>query len=203
MTQGPTAEAPSPTGAALRFGAVLAASGPVILTAFGVGRRSVGWFCSAPDLAGEGPYALESTPGELLFWAVLLLPVLLAGLLLRGSRRATPAAVAAVGVVLAFGLFTAFFLPGLDPCTARLRAVVPPWPLIVCYPVAAGTLLLAPRPPSARGSAPWTPVLWAGGGVGGDVPPPPDHGRQVRGHPLRRQHDAIALGRPRVVVLRR
>ncbi|MFD1539349.1 hypothetical protein [Nonomuraea guangzhouensis] len=151
------------SAAALRFGAVPAAAGPVILTTFGVGRQSVGWFCSATGPAPypvEGPYALENVPGELLFWGVLLLPAVVAGLLLRGSRRATLTAVAAVGTVLAFGLVTAFLLPGPDPCTGQERAVVPPWPLIACYPVAAGALLLAARSPLHR--RPYGIVLWAG-----------------------------------------
>jgi hypothetical protein len=157
------AEAPSPVVAALRFGAVLAASGPVILATFRVGRQSVGWFCSTTGSAPyptEGPYALETVPGELLFWDVLLLPVVVAGLLLRGSRRATLTAVAVVGTVLAFGLVTALFLPGLDPCTGQERTVVLPWPLFVCYPMAAGALLLAARPPLPR--EPYGITLWVG-----------------------------------------
>ncbi|MGJ6966413.1 hypothetical protein ACSDR0_31335 [Streptosporangium sp. G11] len=153
----------SPMAVVLRFGAVLAVSGPVTLTAFGVGRQSVGWFCSATASTPyplEGPYALENVPGELLFWGVLLLPVVVAGLLLRGSRRATLTAVSAVGAVLAFGLFIAFLLPGLDPCAGQERVAVPPWPLIVCYPVAAGALLLAARSPLPRR---WHGIiLWAG-----------------------------------------
>ncbi|WP_156325285.1 hypothetical protein [Nonomuraea sp. SBT364] len=157
------AETPSPVAAALRVGAVLTASGPVILTTFGIGRQSVGWFCSetssTPFLA-EGPYALEHVPGELLFWGVLLLPVAVAGLLLRGSRRATLTAVATVGAVLAFGLVTAYFLPGSDPCTGQERTVMPPWPLIVCYPVTAGALCLAAR--SSLPRRPYGIILWAG-----------------------------------------
>ncbi|SNT62461.1 hypothetical protein SAMN05216276_109117 [Streptosporangium subroseum] len=174
MTQEPGSEAGSPTAAVLRlgavlgFGAVLAVSGPVILTTFGVGRQSVGWFCSATTSTfypPEGPYALESVPGELLFWGLLLLPVVVAGLLLRGSRRATLTAVAAVGAVLAFGLFIAFLLPGLDPCTGQERVTAPPWPLIACYSVAAGALLLAARSPLLRRPLPlrWHGIiLWAG-----------------------------------------
>ncbi|MEV0195905.1 hypothetical protein [Nonomuraea sp. NPDC050691] len=161
--QEPAAETPSPGAAALRFGAVLAASGPVILTVFGVGRQSVGWFCSATGPApqpGVGPYALEYVPGELLFWGVLLLPVVVVGLLLRGSRRAVLTAVAAVGTVLAFGLVTALLLPGPDPCTGQERAAVPPWLLSACYPVAAGALLLAARSPLPRRQR--GIVLWAG-----------------------------------------
>ncbi|MFF5108712.1 hypothetical protein [Streptosporangium sp. NPDC000509] len=167
MTQEPGSETRAPM-VALRFGAVLAVSGPVILTTFGAGRQSVGWFCSATNPAlypSEGPYALVSVPGELLFWSVLLLPVIVAGLLLRGSRRATLTAVAAVGTVLAFGLFTAFLLPGLDPCTGQERVTVPPWPLIVCYSTATGALLLAARSPLHRKPLPprWhRTILWAG-----------------------------------------
>ncbi|MEU7748388.1 hypothetical protein [Nonomuraea sp. NPDC049158] len=152
-----------PTAAVLRLSAALSASGPVILTAFGVGRQSVGWFCSATGSAPlplEGPYALEYVPGELLFWGVLLLPVVVVGLLLRGSRRAALTAVAAVGTVLAFGLVTALLLPGPDPCTGQERAVVLPWPLIVCYPVAAWALLLAARSPLPRRQH--GVILWAG-----------------------------------------
>ncbi|MET9339317.1 hypothetical protein [Nonomuraea sp. NPDC003804] len=163
MMQEPAADASSPVSAALRFGAVLAAAGPVVLTAFGVGRQSVGWFCSGMGSAsssGEGPYALEYVPGELLFWGVLLLPVAVVGLLLRGSRRSALTAVAAVSTVLAFGLVTAFSLPGPDPCTGQERAVMPPWPLIACYPVAAGALLLVARSPLPR--RPYGVILWAG-----------------------------------------
>ncbi|WP_162642354.1 hypothetical protein [Streptosporangium sp. 'caverna'] len=168
MTQEPGSEARSPRAAVLRFGAVLAVSGPVILTTFGVGRQSVGWFCSATSptfYPPRGPYALESVPGELLFWGLLLLPVIVAGLLLRGSHRATLTAVAAVGAVLAFGLFIAFLLPGLDPCTGQERVAAPPWPLIVCCSVAAGALLLTARSPLPRRPLPlrWHGViLWAG-----------------------------------------
>ncbi|MFD0888275.1 hypothetical protein ACFQ08_27360 [Streptosporangium algeriense] len=163
MAQVPEARAQSPATAALGLGAVLAVSGPVILTASGVGRQAFGWFCAAPGSApftAEGPYALENAPGELLFWSVLLLPVVVIGLLLRGSRRSALAAVAMVGTVLAFGLVTAFLLPGPDPCTGRERAVVPPWPLIVCYPVAMGALLLVARSPLSRRQ--YGVVLWTG-----------------------------------------
>ncbi len=102
--QQPALPTPSPkTAALLRSGAVLAASGPVILTAFGIGRQTVGWFCAPPpyhagensypleDLyAFEGPYSLagpyrwssyapDDLPGKLLFWVVLLLPIIVAG----------------------------------------------------------------------------------------------------------------------------
>ncbi|MFI7225881.1 hypothetical protein ACIBO5_21915 [Nonomuraea angiospora] len=180
MTQEP---APSLKAALLRIGAVVAASGPVILTAFGVGRQSVGWFCFSPapapyppegpyELAGPyslvgpaglGVYAPDDLPGELLFWAVLLLPIVVAGLVLNGSRRATFTAVAAIAAVLAYGLVVAFLLPGPDPCTEREHAVTPPWLLIISYPVAAGALL-----PTARSALPrrkYGMFLWAGAAV--------------------------------------
>lgn len=180
MIQEPATPAPSPKAALLRFSAVVAASGPVILTAFGVGRQSVGWFCSsaapAPysmegpyaltgpySLAGPyglGPYAPDNLPGELLFWGVLLLPIAVAGLILNGSRRATLTAVAAIATVLAYGLVIAFLLPGPDPCTEREHALAPPWLLIICYPMAAGALLLAARSPLPRRQ--YGMILWAG-----------------------------------------
>ncbi|MFI7043486.1 hypothetical protein ACWDUI_16405 [Streptosporangium sandarakinum] len=85
---------------ALRIGAVLAASGPVILTALGIGGESLPWFCSATVSAtvddsglliaqAEAPYALGRTPGEFPFWGVLLLPVA-AGALLMAARSPLP-----------------------------------------------------------------------------------------------------------------
>ncbi|MEW1840222.1 hypothetical protein AB0392_19945 [Nonomuraea angiospora] len=177
MIQDPAAYGPSLKAALLRFGAVVAASGPVILTTFGVGRQSVGWFCSSAAPAPysrEGPYSLagpyglgvyapDNLPGELLFWAVLLLPIAVAGLVLNGSRRATLTAVAAIATVLAYGLVVAFLLPGPDPCTGREHAVAPPWLLIISYPMAAGALLLAARSPLPRRK--YGMILWAGAAV--------------------------------------
>jgi hypothetical protein len=183
VIQEPAAHAPSPKAALPRFGAVVAASGPVILTTFGVGRQSVGWFCSSAAPAPysvEGPYALtgpyslagsyglgsyapDNLPGELLFWGVLLLPIAAAGLVLNGSRRATLTAVAAIATVLAYGLVIAFLLPGSDPCAGRAHAVAPPWLLIICYPMAAGALLLAARSPLPRRK--YGMILWAGAAV--------------------------------------
>ncbi|MET7333339.1 hypothetical protein [Nonomuraea sp. NPDC005650] len=181
--QDPAAYTPSPKAVLLRFGAVVAASGPVILTTFGVGRQSVGWFCSSAAPAPysmEGPYELEGPyslagpyglgvyapddlPGELLFWAVLLLPIAVAGLVLNGSRRATLTAVAAIATVLAYGLVVAFLLPGPDPCTGREHTVAPPWLLIISYPMAAGALFLAARSPLPRRK--YGMIFWAGAAV--------------------------------------
>ncbi|MEV6865623.1 hypothetical protein AB0M44_32065 [Streptosporangium subroseum] len=156
MAQVPQAETQSSATAALRFGAVLVAAGPVILTTFKVGGESTIWICSG---IFSGPHALESASRELLFWATLLLPVVLAGLVLRAPRRATLTAALAIGSVLALGLFTAIFLPGTDPCGVRELPVVLPWFMIACYPVAAVSLALAARSPlsrTERGGALWT-----------------------------------------------
>ncbi|MEV6868008.1 hypothetical protein AB0M44_44370 [Streptosporangium subroseum] len=170
MAQIPQPETRSSATAALRFGAVLAASGPLILTAFEVGGKStVTIVCVGPT---SDPPALESALWELLFWAKLLLPVVLAGLVLRMPRRATLTAVSAVGAVLALGLFTAIFLPGTAPCGVWEFPVMLPWSLIVCYPVAAVSLALAARSPLSRtehggalwtlavAAATWTAVTW-------------------------------------------
>ncbi|AWS47768.1 hypothetical protein [Streptosporangium sp. 'caverna'] len=155
MAQVPQAETASSATAALRFGAVLAAAGPVILMALEIGGESTVWVCSGTF---SGSHALESASRELLFWAELLLPVVLAGLVLRAPRRATLTAALAIGSVLALGLFTAIFLPGTDPCGVRELPVVLPWLLIACYPVAAVSLALAARSPlsrTERGGALW------------------------------------------------
>lgn len=176
-----------PVAALLRFSAVLTASGPVILTAFGIGRQTVGWFCaplpsalhpsaenpySADEFEGPyslagpygwGSYAPDDVPGELLFWAVLLLPIIVVGLIMNASRRATLTAVATIATVLAYGLVIAFLLPGPDPCTGRPHAVTPPWLLITCYPLSAGALLLTARPPRPHGR--YGLILWAVAGV--------------------------------------
>jgi hypothetical protein len=154
MAQTPGAR--SPLAETLRFGAVLAASGPVILSSFGVGRESFGYTCYA---SYAGPSALESTSWDLLFCATLLLPVVLAGLLLRGPRRATTMAVSAVGAVLAFGLFVAVSMPGTHPCTGEAFPVRLPWYLVACYVVAIVSLLLAARSPLPEAGQPVT--LWA------------------------------------------
>ncbi|MEV4098223.1 hypothetical protein [Streptosporangium saharense] len=148
-----------------RLCAVLAASGPVVLTAFGVGRSDLPWFSSASPYL-EGPYALEGTPVEALFLGVLLLPVVVAGLVAYGSRRITLAAAVVTGAALALGLLVS----GPDPCTGQARADTLPWPLLVCYPVAIAALLLAarlPLSPSERpyGVAPWAGVFFASWGA--------------------------------------
>ncbi|WP_214413292.1 hypothetical protein [Sphaerisporangium fuscum] len=147
----------------LHFAAVLAAAGPVLLPAFGVGRESAAWFWAGAD---AGPFALDSGPWETLFWSELLLPVVLAGLLLRPPRRATTIAVSAVGAVLALGLFTAIVLPGTDPCDGHMPAITPPWLLIVCCALATAALLAAGRSPLSvprRPVAAWTAAVCLAG----------------------------------------
>ncbi|PRX68350.1 hypothetical protein B0I32_103311 [Nonomuraea fuscirosea] len=159
--QKPEAQTSPPKAALLRFSAVLTASGPVILTAFGIGRQTFAWFCAPlllvedlyPAEESEDPYSLASPyglglyapddlPTELLFWGVLLLPIIVAGLVMNGSRRATLTAVATIATLLAYGLVVAFLSPGPDPWTSRPHAVTPPWLLITCYPLSAAALLL-------------------------------------------------------------
>nr|WP_055506616.1 hypothetical protein [Nonomuraea pusilla] len=77
-------------GGALRVGAVLAASGPVLLKTSGItlAELTVG-VCHG--VTGSGPVLATVTPwGRLLSWAELLLPVLLSVLLLTTPRRTTP-----------------------------------------------------------------------------------------------------------------
>ncbi|MEV0307486.1 hypothetical protein [Nonomuraea fuscirosea] len=176
--QKPEAQTSPPKAALLRFSAVLTASGPVILTAFGIGRQTFAWFCAPlllvedlyPAEESEDPYSLASPyglglyapddlPTELLFWGVLLLPIIVAGLVMNGSRRATLTAVATIATLLAYGLVTAFLSPGPDPWTSRPHAVTPPWLLITCYPLSAAALLLAPRSP--RPHRRYGLILWA------------------------------------------
>ncbi|WP_405142602.1 hypothetical protein OG589_35160 [Sphaerisporangium sp. NBC_01403] len=152
------------TRAALRFGAVLASSGPVILTTFGVGVDAFGWTCYEDY---QDPSTMEVAAWQLLYWSRLLLPVLLAGLALREPRRATPIAVSALGAVLAAGLLTAVALPGTDSCTGRALPVTLPWTLIACYAVAIWLILAArsPVPPVKHGVTLWTvaaaAAVWA------------------------------------------
>jgi hypothetical protein len=166
MAQAPGTGSRFPLSTALHFGAVLLASGPLILTASGIGRQGIHVLCHG---TGISPDVLTSTAWTSLFWSELLLPAVLAGLLLRGTHRSTLTAVSAPGAVLALGLFTAVLLPGNDPCTEPLFPAVPLWSLIICYPTATGALILASRPPlpptrrvllwaAAVGAAAWTPL---------------------------------------------
>ncbi|GGL53195.1 hypothetical protein [Planomonospora parontospora] len=158
MTQAPRAKTPLPAGA-LRFGAVLAASGPVILRSTGISlaELSVGvCYKINPDLL----HMAATTWWWLVFWAQLLLPVVLAGLLLRLPRRAASLGITAVCAVLALRLAaTAFPLDTPSPLPGRALPGESPWPSVVCYCLAVAALLLAaraPAPPVHRGA-----LLWA------------------------------------------
>ncbi len=144
---------------ALRVGAVLAASGPVILKTSRVSAAelNVGICWGADSVA---PFRMTTSPWwQLLSWGELLLPVVLAGLLLCASRRTTLLGSAAVCAVLVFRLL-AISLPSVThPLTDRPLPVDEPWPSIVCYTVAIVALLVAarsPLPPVRKGI-----VLWA------------------------------------------
>lgn len=145
---------------ALRAGAVLAASGPVILktSRISAAELNVG-ICRGTD--SVVPFLMTTSPWwQLLSWAELLLPVVLAGLLLRASPRTTLLGVAAISAVLAFRLFALFLPPGTHPLTGQSLPVDGPWPSILCYAVAIAALLLAarsPLPPARKGA-----VFWAG-----------------------------------------
>ncbi|GAA3143693.1 hypothetical protein GCM10010466_38380 [Planomonospora alba] len=153
--------------AALHLGAVVLASGPLILTAFGVGGQDVHVLCHG---TGADPGVPASTAWALSFWSGLLLPAVLAGLLLHGPRRGTLMAVSAPGAVLSIGLFTTALLPGDDPCAEPFPPAAPLWTLVICYPAAMAALLLASRSPlprrrhrilpwtAAAGAAAWTPL---------------------------------------------
>jgi hypothetical protein len=90
---------------------------------------------------------------QLLSWVELLLPVVLAGLLLRASPRTTILGVATICAVIAFRMFAISLPPGTQPLP-----VDGPWPSIGCYTVAIIALLLAarsPLPPARQGTALW------------------------------------------------
>jgi hypothetical protein len=95
MAQAPRAETHLPAGA-LRIGAVLAASGPAILktSRISAAELNIG-ICQGTD--SVVPFLITmSTWWQLLSWAELLLPVVLAGLLLRASPRTTRLGIAAI-----------------------------------------------------------------------------------------------------------
>lgn len=151
-----------PAGA-LRVGAVLAASGPVILRVFRLGPADMnGMICwGKMDVSPFLPP--RSTGWELLSWAELLLPVVLAGLLLRASRRTTSLGVTVVCAVLAFRLLAMSFSADIHPLTGQPLPVGGPWPPVICYSVTITALLLAARSPlpSARKGT----LLWAAAAV--------------------------------------
>ncbi|MFG1862367.1 hypothetical protein [Microbispora bryophytorum] len=144
---------------ALRFGAVLAASGSVILktSRISAAALNVGICWGADSVA---PFVMTTSPWwQLLSWGELLLPVVLAGLLVCAPRRTTLLGSAAVCAVLAFRLLAISLPSGTHPLTDRPLPVDEPWPSIVCYAVAIVALLVAarsPLPPARKGI-----VLWA------------------------------------------
>lgn len=162
MAQVPLAKRPLPVGA-LRFGAVLAASGPVVLRTARLGLADV-----HPGICFHPADALLVTGDRwwwLLSWAEILLPVVLAGLLLHAPRRAVPLGVTAVCAVLAFRLFAVSLPLGLYSSLPGLSLpAVGPWPSAVCYAVAVVALLLTARtPPFAahRGTPLWPAAVVA------------------------------------------
>ncbi|MFF5249978.1 hypothetical protein ACFY3V_37335 [Streptosporangium sp. NPDC000095] len=158
MAQAPHAETHLPAGA-LRAGAVLAAAGPVLLKTSRISAAELNIeICWGTD--SVVPFLMTASPWwQLLSWAELLLPVVLAGLLLRASPRTTLLGIAAICAILAFRLFAIFLSSGTHPLTDRPLPVDEPWPSIVCYVVTIVALLVAarsPLPPARKGI-----VLWA------------------------------------------
>ncbi|MEU8321164.1 hypothetical protein AB0C33_22670 [Nonomuraea sp. NPDC048881] len=145
---------------ALRAGAVLAVSGPVILktSRISAAELNIG-ICRGADFVV--PFLMTTSAWwQLLSWAELLLPVVLAGLLLRASPRTTLFGVAAISAVLSFRMLTIFLPPGTHPLTGQPLPADGPWPSILCYAVAIAALLLAarsPLPPARKGA-----LFWAG-----------------------------------------
>ncbi|MER5418961.1 hypothetical protein [Streptosporangium roseum] len=156
MAQAPYAETYLPAGA-LRIGAVLAASGPVVLKTSRISAAELNpGICWGTDFVV--PFPMTTSPWwQLLSWVELLLPVVLAGLLLRASPRITILGVATICAVIAFRMFAIFLPPG-TPLTDQPLPVDGPWPSIGCYTVAITALLLAaraPLPPARPGTALW------------------------------------------------
>ncbi|MET8338789.1 hypothetical protein [Streptosporangium canum] len=163
MAQASHAETRLPAEA-LRVGAVLAASGPVVLKTSRVSAAELNvGICWGTD--SVAPFLMTMSPWwQLLSWGELLLPVVLAGLLLRASRRTTSLGIAAVCAVLAFRLFAISLPPGTHPLTDRPLPVDGPWPSIVCYTVAIVALLVAarsPLPPARKGTMLWAAAIVA------------------------------------------
>ncbi|MBG0818170.1 hypothetical protein [Planomonospora sp. ID82291] len=163
MTQAPQTKTPLPTGA-LRFGAVLAASGPVVLRSTGISMAelSVGvCYKIDPDLL----HVAAITWWWPVFWTQLLLPVLLAGLLLRLPHRATSPGITAVCAVLTLRLVaTAVPLGAPSPPPGHTLPVESLWPSVICYCLAVAALLLAaraPAPPVRRGVLLWAAAVAA------------------------------------------
>ncbi|MEV4113238.1 hypothetical protein [Nonomuraea sp. NPDC049695] len=134
-----------------RVGAVLAASAPVILktSKISAAELTIG-VCNG--VTGAGPFLLTVGPwGQLLSWAELLLPAVLAGLLLTASRRTTVLGVTAVCIVAALRLCSIFFPPEAShPGAGQFLPYAEPWPAMACYVVAVIALLLAARSPLPR-----------------------------------------------------
>ncbi|MBE3015661.1 hypothetical protein IL992_41840 [Microbispora sp. NEAU-D428] len=153
---------------ALRFGTVLAASGPVVLRAFALGPADMdGTICWR--LPATVPlYLSRTTTWGLLSLAELLLPAILAGLLLLSSRWTVPLGAVAVLAVLAFRL-----LVTLRVVFAGRLLEQSPWPSIVCYG-AAFLMLLAvtpsPRPRAGKEVVFWTATAGAAAWMAARLP---------------------------------
>jgi hypothetical protein len=153
---------------AVRFGTVLAASGPVALRAFALGPADMdGMICWR--LPATVPFFLSRpTTWGLLSVAELVLPVILAGLFLLSSRWTVPLGAVAVLAVLAFRLL----VPLRGVFAGRLLEQSP-WPSIVCYGTAFLMLLAvapSPRPRAGKEVVLWTAAAGAAAWISARLP---------------------------------
>ncbi|QYC41971.1 hypothetical protein Nocox_21835 [Nonomuraea coxensis DSM 45129] len=154
MTQ-PPAVGPRLIPGLLRAGAVLAASAPVLLKTSGVtAAELVLGICGG--IEGAGPSLMTVTPwGNLLSWAELMLPAVLACLLLAAPRHSVALGTAAISAALMLRL------PSETHHTdsAGHLPFAPHWAAVTWYAAALIALLLTARSPSspARPEA----VFWA------------------------------------------
>ncbi|MEV7013751.1 hypothetical protein [Streptosporangium sp. NPDC051022] len=111
-----------------------------------------------------GRHLTDALTNQLLSWGELLLPVFLAGLLLRASPRTVSLGIAAICAVLAFRLFAISLPPDTHPLTGAVLPVEELWPSVLCYVVAVVALLLtarSPLPPARKGAALWATAVVA------------------------------------------
>ncbi|MEW9527088.1 hypothetical protein [Microbispora sp. NPDC049125] len=123
------------TAPVLGFTAVAATAAPLILAT--AGEAGVARVC----FLGTDAVRADRVASLPLFWAELLLPALLAGLLLLAPRRAAVRGGAAIAAILVAAVVDGVVLPGSDPCRGTPLPTSTPWPLMACYLVGAGALI--------------------------------------------------------------
>ncbi|GAA0405743.1 hypothetical protein GCM10009530_67380 [Microbispora corallina] len=149
--------------------AVLAASGPVVTRSFRLGPADMyGMICWGRE--DQAFFLPRPITWELVSWADLLLPAVLAGLLLRPSRWTAALGTVALCGVLALRILVTVRAPGAGPLTGGLTPAgpftdgLPPagplWTAALCSATATALLWTAARRPPR--SLPWPELaLWA------------------------------------------